>query len=146
MNAERFLKQLLDRIDPDADLLIQLGEVIAGATELEPWIKALIQTPHALAYCKSRCIRFDQVSGQIYLLSKTQMNGMHAELFTYALYHRLRADLDKYVPLSLGGYEEVSEALSEAFFFFHSLRMKCLCGFRLDLIKANFTCAITVLV
>lgn len=112
------LKQLLDHVDLDADLVTQLGGLMAGATELEPWIEALVQTPHALAYCQSRCLRFDQVSDQIYLLSKTQMNGMHAELFTYSLYHRLRADLAKYAPLSLGDYEDVSEALSEPFFVF----------------------------
>src|SRR5690606_37991225 len=76
------IKQLLDRIDPTADLVTQLGALVENATELEPWVEALVRTPQALAYCQSRSLRFES-SGQIYLLSKTQMNGMHAELFSY---------------------------------------------------------------
>ncbi|WP_054055061.1 DUF262 domain-containing protein [Pseudomonas nunensis] len=103
------LKQLFDHIDLNVDLVTQLEAVIEKSTDLEPWIKALVETPRAIGYCKSRCIRFDQ-SGQIYLLGKTQMNGMHAELFSYALYHKLCADRALAAPFELMYYFDVSGA------------------------------------
>lgn len=110
------LKQLLDRIDPTADLVTQLGALVESATELEPWVEALVRTPQALAYCQSRSLRFES-SDQIYLLSKTQMNGMHAELFSYALYHKLKADMARYAPLELEYYLDVSGAEIEPRFY-----------------------------
>ncbi|MBP5970850.1 DUF262 domain-containing protein [Pseudomonas iridis] len=111
------LKQLLDRIDPAVDLVTQLEALIEGVADLDSWIEALVQTPRALGYCQSRCLRFDQVSGQIYLLSKTQMNGMHAELFSYALYHKLRADMTRFDPFELMYYSDVSDAETEPRFY-----------------------------
>jgi len=114
--ARDVLKQLLDRIDIAHDLATQMDVIIEGATELAPSVKALVKTPFAIGYCHSRCLRFDQ-SGQIYLLSKTQMNGMHAELFTYSLYHALKADMAKYAPLELLYYADVSDAETEPRFY-----------------------------
>ena len=48
-------------------------------------------------------------SGQIYLLKKIQMNGMHAELFSYALHHKLQADMARFTPLQLDNYCSVSD-------------------------------------
>lgn len=114
-HAREVLRQLLDRIDVDIDLAMQLDELIEGATSLEPWAEALIKTPSAFSYCESRCLRFGP-SGPIYLLKKIQMNGMHAELFTYSLYHTLSADMDRYAPLNLEWYVEVSDSESEPHF------------------------------
>lgn len=116
-SRRELLKQLFDQIDPTTDVVMQLRALIDDAAELDPWIEALVQTPQALAYCQSRCLRFDQETGQIYLLSKTQMNGMHAELFTYALYHKLKSDLDSYANLELLYYSEVSGSESEPCFY-----------------------------
>ncbi len=110
------LKQLLDRIDPTANLVTQLGALVENATELEQWVEALVRTPQALAYCQSRSLRFE-TSGQIYLLSKTQMNGMHAELFSYALYHKLKADMAKLKPLQLDDYGSVSDTETVPYFY-----------------------------
>lgn len=115
-HAREVLRQLLDHIDVDIDLAMQLDELIEGTTSLEPWAEALIKTPHAFGYCESRCLRFDP-SGQIYLLKKIQMNGMHAELFTYSLYHTLSADMAKYAPLEAWGYTDVSDAETEPHFY-----------------------------
>lgn len=113
----KLLKQLFDHIDPTANLVTQLSALIDDATELDPWVEALVQTPQALAYCQSRCLRFDQATDQIYLLSKTQMNGMHAELFSYALYHKLKADVERLGVLELLYYSEVSGSESEPCFY-----------------------------
>lgn len=113
----KLLKQLLDYIDPTANLVAQLSALIDSATELDPWVEALVQTPQALAYCRSRCLRFDQATEQIYLLSKTQMNGMHAELFSYALYHKLKADVVRLESFELLHYSEVSGSESEPCFY-----------------------------
>lgn len=110
------LKQLLDRIDPAADLATQLEALVENATELEPWVEALVRTPQALAYCQSRCLRFEP-SGQTYLLSKTQMNGMHAELFSYALYQKLKADMADFKPLQLDDYGSVSDTETVPYFY-----------------------------
>lgn len=114
-HARAVLKQLLEKIDLSLDLVTQLDELIEEATDLGPWVEALIRTPLPIGYCESRCLRFDS-SGQIYLLKKIQMNGMHAELFTYSLYHKLRADMAKFAPLKLEWYADVSDADSEPFF------------------------------
>ena len=114
--AREVVKQLLDRIDIALDLATQMDAFIEGATGLETWVGALVKTPFAIAYCKSRCLRFDP-SGQIYLLSKTQMNGMHAELFTYSLYYTLRAHMANYAPLILRYYVDVSDAETEPHFY-----------------------------
>lgn len=114
--ARELVKQLLDGVDVSQDLVPQLDGIIGGASGLDAWVEALVKTPLAIAYCQSRCIRFDP-TGQIYLLSKTQMNGMHAELFTYSLYCAMRADMARYAPLELMYYAEVSGAETEPCFF-----------------------------
>lgn len=111
------LKQLLDHIDPAANLVRQLNILIEGARGLDAWVEALVRTPQALAYCRSRCLRFDQETEQIYLLSKTQMNGMHAELFSYSLYHKLKADVARPATYELLYYSEVSGSESEPCFY-----------------------------
>ena len=114
--AREVVRRLLDRIDVSNDVVPQLDGVIAGASGLETWVEALVKTPSAIAYCQSRCIRFDP-TGQIYLLSKTTMVGMHAELFTYSLYRSLNADMARYSPLKLMNYAEVSGAEAEPGFY-----------------------------
>ncbi|MFZ1891904.1 MAG: DUF262 domain-containing protein [Formosimonas sp.] len=116
------LKDLLDNIDPDpaaVDIETQLSAFIEEATGLDPWIEALVHTPKALAYCQSRCLRFDEDTDQIYLLSKTQMNGMHAELFSYALYCKLLDDEAKLAPLQLDEDDYIfsSETVTEPSFY-----------------------------
>lgn len=110
------LKQLLDRIDRTTDLVSQLGTLVENATELKPWVEVLVRTPQTLAYCQSRSLRIE-ASGPIYLLRKTQMNGMHAELFSYALYHKLKADVTKLKPLQLDDYVSVSDTESVPCFY-----------------------------
>lgn len=114
--AREVVKQLLDGIDATTDLVPQLDGIIEEASGLEPWVEALVKTPSAIGYCQSRCLRFDP-NGQVYLLSKTTMVGMHAELFTYSLYCAMRTDMARYAPLELLYYAEVSGAETEPCFY-----------------------------
>jgi hypothetical protein len=110
------LKQLWDGVNVTADLVSQLVGLVENATGLKPWVEALVRTPQAFAYCQSRSIRIESCD-QVYLLSKTQMNGMHAELFSYALYNKLKADMTKFEPLYLTYYQDVSGAELEPHFY-----------------------------
>lgn len=86
--ARGLLQQLLDRIVSNDPLRTQLDQIIAEAEqaeELESWRQEFIRTPKAFEYCEGRAIR--RVGNIVYLLKKTQMNGAHAELFTYCLFH-----------------------------------------------------------
>ena len=121
--AREVVKQLLDSIDFSTDVVPQLDGIVEGASSLEPWVEALVKTPLAIAYCQSRCLRFDP-NGQIYLLRKTTMVGMHAELFTYSLYCAMSADMAKYAPLELMCYADVSGAETEPCFYISCIKNK----------------------
>ena len=109
--ARGLLQQLLDRIVGDDPLRTQLDQIIAEtkrAEGLESWRQEFIQTPKAFEYCERRAIRW--VDNIVYLLKKTQMNGAHAELFTYCLFHnklRRMASNDAFDPLELEDYRWV---------------------------------------
>lgn len=113
-----FLKQLFDHIEQSKELVPQLTGLIDNAKDLEPWAEALVRTPQALAYCQSRSLRFESLD-RIYLLSKTQMNGMHAELFSYALYIKLKANINNLSPLELMPYSDVSDTETEPRFYIY---------------------------
>jgi len=84
----KVLKRLWDGLPGISGLASELDAVIAGASGLEAWRTALIQTPAAIEYCRDRMMRHAD-DGAIYLLRKTQLNGVHAELFTYCVYEKV---------------------------------------------------------
>lgn len=86
--AGKILKTLWDQLTPDADITQQLDIVINSAQQLEPWRDEIVYCPEVIKYCERKFIR-RHYSGTIYLLRKSQMNGYHAELFTYSLFIRL---------------------------------------------------------
>ena len=57
----------------------------------DDWRKYFIKNQDVLNYCKKKQIRYyeNQDRVKIYLLSKTQLNGWHVELYTYDLFLRL---------------------------------------------------------
>jgi len=80
------LCQLWASLDPRQPLDPQLDAIISRADEVESWRAALIQYPEMIDYCEDRRIR---VEGElIYLLKRTQLNGAHLELSSYATYLR----------------------------------------------------------
>ena len=84
------MQQLLDRIvGDDTRYDTQLDQIIAEAERAEErgdhGGENSSDTPKAFEYCEGRAIR--RVGNIVYLLKRTQMNGAHAELFTYCLFH-----------------------------------------------------------
>ena len=83
--TRQFLKILWDRIDANADNESQLEQIIASAASLEPWRAAIIRHPEVIGYRRQQEMRRGGNAEEIYLLTKKQMSGYHAELFSYAL-------------------------------------------------------------
>jgi hypothetical protein len=107
--TRQFLKILWDRIDANADIEPQLEQTIASATSLEPWRAAIIRHPEVISYCGEQEIRRGGNAEEIYLLTKKQMSGYHAELFTYVLNLELNDPGNNHnlTPLRLRPYQSV---------------------------------------
>lgn len=82
------LRALWEDLDSDDDISSQLLDVISNASVSDPWRLALIKEPAAISYCRNRMIRFGD-HGKVYLLKRTQMNGSHAELFSYCFFTKV---------------------------------------------------------
>jgi len=114
-HGRKYLKQMWDRIDVAADLAPQLA-AIRNATGLEPWRAAFVAHPEAMEYCGQNQLRWTGTD-DIYLLRRKQMNGTHAELFTYCLFQRVMSRggtlsfLDASYESVMGTYEEPHIAL-----------------------------------
>lgn len=79
------VKQLLDKIDLGTGVAECLRAVIDEAAVPEAWRAAIIEAPAIIEFCTGRMIRWEW-ERPIYLLRRSQMNGEHAELFSYYLY------------------------------------------------------------
>ncbi|MEE4690580.1 DUF262 domain-containing protein [Pseudomonas alliivorans] len=106
--ARTLLQKLMEQIDLDAPLEGQLDELIANAEDLEPWRQIMVDTPAVFRYCGEHALRWD--GDHIYLLKKSRMSGMHAELFSYHLFTQLKAEQlqKKLLPLRQDEYQTVS--------------------------------------
>lgn len=83
------LKNLWDRIGVATDFATNLTKIIeVEDAKIDLWRKSVISTPAVYTYGMYRMLRFED--GKIYILKKSQMNGHHAELFTYCLYMQLK--------------------------------------------------------
>jgi len=108
--ARKLLHQLWDRLNEDKPVTEQLDGVISEATVQDAWREALVQTPEAIGYCGNQAIRWN-APDEVYLLKKSQMNGAHAELFTFRLYHKTLLPLyrqGELAPLILRDYHSVN--------------------------------------
>ncbi len=103
-----FLKQLWDRLDLGEDLALQLRSIIDASQGHESWSDALMHCTQAFTYCEKNYIRKD-TRGVLYLLRRSQLNGYHAELFTYHLYIELKDIFTSLRPW----YWEVTDTYSE---------------------------------
>ena len=104
----RMLCELWKRLDGAANLSPQLDAIIAGA-DLDPWRAAFVRTPAAIKYCSKRLIRWNN-HDEVYLLQTTQMNGTHAELFTYWFYENTLNNLStngRLKPLQVSYYSAI---------------------------------------
>jgi hypothetical protein len=104
------LKTLWDRLDPSTPVEAQLRKIISDASGLEEWRAAAVKHPEVIDYCGLQEFRWEDGADEIYLLSKQQMNGFHAELFSYALFQELESDAERkrLEPLILRPYESVN--------------------------------------
>lgn len=104
------LKTLWDRIDANVDIGSQLTQIIANGSNLEPWRAAIVHHSEVIAFCGQQEIRSEDDSDEIYLLKKRQMNGTHAELFSYVLNLELTNNgaNQTLAPLELQSYQTVS--------------------------------------
>lgn len=105
-----YLKALWDFIDEDSEVVPQLEQIIVKASGLEPWRAAVVKHPELIDYCGQQEIRSLVDSEEIYLLRKRQMNGNHAELFSYALHLELwpLCENGRFAPLKRLPYCETS--------------------------------------
>lgn len=106
-----FLKQLWDRLTPDQDIAQQLDSIIDASQQLEPWREAIVLCPEALDYCGSRFNVRWYNPYTLYLLQRSQLNGTHAELFTFCLHQTLKSQSDFTVLSS--SYQSVMDTYSE---------------------------------
>jgi hypothetical protein len=121
--ARTILHHLWDRLKEDEAAEEQLRGIISGATVQDAWRRALVQTPAALDYCGNRAIRWNSPE-EVYLLRKSQMNGAHAELFTFCLYERVLLPLSKQsqlAPLFLHDYQSVNGTVLEPYILLTSV-------------------------
>jgi hypothetical protein len=107
--TRQFLKILWDRIDADFDIEPQLERIIAGTANVEPWRAAIIRHPEVINYCGQQEMRRGENGEEIYLLTKKQMSGFHAELFSYVLNLELSdaGSNHNLAPLRLQAYQSV---------------------------------------
>ena len=107
-HARAILQRLLDQINLDIPLDEQLDNLIAIAEDLEPWRQIMVNTPDVFRYCGEHALRWN--NDEIYLLKKSRMSGMHAELFSFHLHAELKAEQlqKKLLPLRLQEYQSVS--------------------------------------
>lgn len=107
VNGRELLQKLWDELEFDDAIHNQLCELIDNASGLESWRDALVKSASTMAYCAKRIIRRESAT-QVYLLAKMQMNGAHAELFTYRLYRDTLIALQrsgKIEPLNVSYFE-----------------------------------------
>ncbi len=93
--------EAVDVSDVEASLRAIITRTLADETlAIPPWRQALITHPELIAYCRRRETRWLGAS-TIYLLSKSQLNSRHRELYTWALERRLRPRVDagEFAPL-----------------------------------------------
>ena len=108
-SGREHLKTLWDRLDPSTDIGLQLAK-IRETSLLEPWRASIVTHPQVIEYCWQREIRWEQGAEQIYLLRRRQMNGAHAELFTFVLHLELDTESQRkrLAPLQLFPYQSVT--------------------------------------
>lgn len=112
IDKRKLLQQLWDCLSPADDISHQLDKIIETSQQIDPWRDAFVNCPEAIGSCGKKHIRIEGAD-KIYLLRKTQMNGYHAELFTFCLYENTLKNLDrtgKLKPLNLLSYTSVDNA------------------------------------
>lgn len=85
----KHLRTLWDQLDASKPIEPQLDAITETSPELTDWRGIIVKCPQIIDYCGEGEMRFGDLN--IYLLKKQQMNGAHAELYSYALDVEIRA-------------------------------------------------------
>ena len=112
LEARQFLQQLWGQLKVDAGIAPQLDQIISASQQLEPWREALVHCPEAFRFCEKNYIRWHNAD-TCYLLKRSQLNGAHAELFTFCLQQKLARMPGKFTILKHSQYESVTDTYSE---------------------------------
>jgi|JI6StandDraft_1071083.scaffolds.fasta_scaffold00821_16 hypothetical protein len=99
------LRALWDRLDATKPIDPQLLDIISNGPDIDDWRSVIVKHPQVISYCVQGEVRFDE--SEIYLLKSRQMNGFHAELYSYALNLELLAAPRRYGQLRLSDYISV---------------------------------------
>lgn len=124
IDKRKFLQRLWDSLSPGDEISCQLDKIIETSQPIDSWRNAFVNCPEAIGFCGKKNIRINGTD-TIYLLKRMQMNGYHAELFTFCLYENKLKNLDetgKLKPLNLLSYQSVDNADVEpgiSFLFHH---------------------------
>jgi hypothetical protein len=81
-----FVSRVMEQLNSDGDVCADLKGIIERAKVGDPWRKLLVENPEAIGYCENRLIRWWSAE-RIFLLKRSQLNGTHADLFTYSLFN-----------------------------------------------------------
>ena len=100
------LRVLWDRLEETSSFAADLAKNIELEPNIDPWRRAILATPAVYGYGLYRMLRFSD-DGGVYLLRKSQMNGRHAELFTYCIFENLKTT-SKPFALTASYYETTS--------------------------------------
>lgn len=88
----RVLRDLWDKLGERADRSAKLASIAATDSGVDFWRKTIRDTSSLYSFGNARMLRFE--GERVYPLRRTQMNGRHAELYTFALYEKLRQSMD----------------------------------------------------
>ncbi|HHD2940696.1 MULTISPECIES: DUF262 domain-containing protein [Enterobacteriaceae] len=105
------LKKLWDKMDQNIDLSNQLVRVISSAPLSDDWRRLIVGTPAVIEFCEARALRVE-TNEKVYILKRSQLNGEHAELFTFCLYQKLKHKLQAFNNLNITYMTAVGTAYS----------------------------------
>jgi hypothetical protein len=109
----QYVRELLDEVDLLKGVKESLDVVLSKSVSVEPWRRAVIDQPETIGFCLGRMVR-RHPDGNIYLMRRAQMNGEHAELFTYALRFGLLSKMHRLGELKPFGAPQYLPVNSEA--------------------------------
>lgn len=107
--------KVLIRLDLDANAANSLREIVETADIDSNWRRLLVENPEAIEYCENRLIRWISEE-EVYLLKRSQLNGLHSDLFSYCLYfQQVRSLIEDGIlkPLTSCDYWSMTDTLME---------------------------------
>lgn len=115
------VKAVLDDANFDADniraSLQNICDVALANNEFDKWREYLIRYPQIFEYCEQGFIEIHKIEAnkiEVLLLSQSQRNHYHSELYTFVLKIQLKDKLKELLPFSDLKYQEVKSTHEQA--------------------------------